>query len=476
MELNVAAALAAKVPAPRSAPDDGFAAPAFALVRGEAQGVQQTASRRAGPRAWLRSVVWLVGAGLHPLAGPSTVRVAEDLAARMDFTLGLVLYDLDGTVRRLGLSRATVKRHVKILRELGALVWVRHGSKRNLRVPGRAYTATATIYGAVIPLVYDDAMGHRLVGAGYEARVCGVTEAGRERAVEVARTAAEAKRKRPVRRRRRSGREPHSPGSYPQCLSAGKTLSPSEKNLASGESDSPTQRRKKRRAGGPKKRNRFGNRLHLAGQLIAELDWLRGCHVRRIAWVSQHVADAGWSVTEIRAWIDFRGGIGSGHVRRGSGLLATLLAGAHTSIDTPAKRAALVEHWRGTQVAMRRHRIQHVRRQREQFDGDWRVPADASVRQRVADAFQVAFRPSVPGGAVPGAFADSVPQDLDAEKAAGRALVQQELRAGDPSTVVNALHALGRDLTEELYGADLVHQATQLAALATSTLTTLGSR
>ncbi|MEK8141762.1 hypothetical protein NKH18_01325 [Streptomyces sp. M10(2022)] len=60
-----------------------------------------------------------------------------------------------------------------MLRELGALVWRRHGSRRNLRLPGRLYAGTATIYAAVIPVVFDVAMGHRLEGDGYEARVCG---------------------------------------------------------------------------------------------------------------------------------------------------------------------------------------------------------------------------------------------------------------------------------------------------------------
>ncbi|MFB7313160.1 hypothetical protein [Streptomyces sp. NPDC056192] len=152
-------------------------------VLGKLQDVRYTRSRRAEPRAWTRSVVWLIEAGLHPKAGATTLVVARDLAARMDYRRGLVMYDLDGTVVRTGLSRATVKRHVKFLRELGALAWWRHGSKRNLRLPGRAYTATATIYGAVVPPLYDFAMGHWLTGAGYEGRVCGVTEAGRERAV-----------------------------------------------------------------------------------------------------------------------------------------------------------------------------------------------------------------------------------------------------------------------------------------------------
>ncbi|MFE2625476.1 hypothetical protein ACFXKH_36275 [Streptomyces caelestis] len=156
----------------------------------------------------------------------------------MDYRRGIVVYDLAGAARRTGTSPATVKRHVKVLRELGALVWLVHGSKRNIALPGEPYMATATIYGAVIPAVFDEAMGHRLAGSGYEGRVCGVTEAGRERAVAQVRSEARHQGRRRTEQERSSGRrgarvrtvrpvdnvvvdnpssqarEPHSPGRY----------------------------------------------------------------------------------------------------------------------------------------------------------------------------------------------------------------------------------------------------------------------
>ncbi|MFJ2087781.1 hypothetical protein ACIOEW_00770 [Streptomyces sp. NPDC087901] len=120
-------------------------------------------------------MVWLVEeAGLHPRAGEATLRIARDLAGRMDYIAGTVLYDLDGTAARCGLSRATVKRHVGYLRESGALVWVRHGSRRNLRLAGRPYAGTATIYAATIPYAYDRTHGNRVDGQGFEARVVAV--------------------------------------------------------------------------------------------------------------------------------------------------------------------------------------------------------------------------------------------------------------------------------------------------------------
>ncbi|MFI1583976.1 cell wall protein [Embleya sp. NPDC020630] len=140
-----------------------------------------TASRRARPRAWLRAVAWLITTRSHPRAGATTARVARDLAARMDHHEGTVIYGLDTTAERLQLSRATVKRHVAILRELGALAWHIHGSRRNLHKPDRPYTATGTVYAATVPPAYDHAHGHRTTGHGYTARLIGLTSTARAR-------------------------------------------------------------------------------------------------------------------------------------------------------------------------------------------------------------------------------------------------------------------------------------------------------
>lgn len=142
-------------------------------MRGDCQEVHATKSRRSGPRRWLRAVEWLIAAGLHRRVNATTRRVAEDLAARMDFDLGTVRYALDAMVARLGISKASIKRHVGYLRELGSLVWVEHGTKTNIRrkLGLGGYAGTATVYGAVIPPVYDHAMGHILVGSGYDARI-----------------------------------------------------------------------------------------------------------------------------------------------------------------------------------------------------------------------------------------------------------------------------------------------------------------
>lgn len=151
---------------------DGTETPSSALVRGAGQEVAHTASRRTGPRRRLRVVTWLIGAGLHPTANATTMRIAEDLAARMDYGTGHVRYCLDEMVARLGISKPTIKRHVAALRELGALAWVVHGTRTNVRraLGLKGYAGTATVYAATIPPVYDRAMGHRIIGSGYTAR------------------------------------------------------------------------------------------------------------------------------------------------------------------------------------------------------------------------------------------------------------------------------------------------------------------
>lgn len=160
----------------KSTPGSGTPCPEcgpWVPVSADDMDVDTTASRHTGPRNWLRSVEWLVAAGLHPKANRTTLAVARDLARRMDYSTGHARYDLEGTAARLGIHRSNVARHAKYLRQLGSLAWAQRGTRRNvfreLGLPG--YAATATVYAATIPAAYDHALGHRIVGAGYGARV-----------------------------------------------------------------------------------------------------------------------------------------------------------------------------------------------------------------------------------------------------------------------------------------------------------------
>ncbi|MFL0028400.1 cell wall protein [Streptomyces sp. NBUL23] len=301
-----------------------------ARVLGREQDIAWTRSRRAEPRVWLRAVVWLVAAGLHEGACETTVRVAEDLAARMDYQRGLVIYDLERTARRTGTSPATVKRHVKVLRELGALVWLVHGSKRNIALPGEPYMATATIYGAVIPAVFDEAMGHRLTGSGYEGRVCGVTEAGRERAVAQATARSEARHegRRRTGRERPSGRrvarvrtvrpvdnlavdnsssptrEPHSPGRYHPSpdVRVESGCNDTSRMRASRSTTSPSpEKRSNDRPVARRTARQVQRGIWITRQVRARVNWIQGARLRRLEYVLRPLLDSGLDADTIAA-------------------------------------------------------------------------------------------------------------------------------------------------------------------------------
>ncbi|OLO25997.1 hypothetical protein PZ61_0237080 [Streptomyces sp. MNU77] len=160
------------------------------------QEVGTTASRRTRRGDFLRAATWAITQRLHPKAGDTTLRVARDLAARLNAD-GHVAYCRDTMWRRLGISRRTLERHIAVLRELGLLVWTVHGSRTNTRPAGSGeWAGTATIYAAVVPPAWDDALGHRVSGHGYHARHIGFTDHGRQMAIADAR-----RRARPARRR-----------------------------------------------------------------------------------------------------------------------------------------------------------------------------------------------------------------------------------------------------------------------------------
>ncbi|MEU7072880.1 hypothetical protein AB0B30_27495 [Streptomyces narbonensis] len=160
------------------------------------QEIGTTASRRTRRGDFLRAATWAITHRLHPKAGDTTLRVARDLAARLNAD-GHVAYCRDTMWRRLGISRRTLERHIAVLRELGLLVWAVHGTRTNTRPAGSGeWAGTATIYAAVVPRAWDDSLGHRVRGHGYHARHVGFTDHGRQLAIADAR-----RRARPSRRR-----------------------------------------------------------------------------------------------------------------------------------------------------------------------------------------------------------------------------------------------------------------------------------
>jgi hypothetical protein len=174
-----------------AAPKGGLS-PQFVLVTDEPQQwIGSTPSRRLPKgKGWLRAVRFMVSAGFHPRATETTLRVARDLARRVSPGTATVAYCLDGMTRRLRLSRRCITQHVQVLRELGLLAWAERGNSRRNALrrragfgPGTGFRACATIYAVVAPRVWDDAMGRRISGEGYDSRVCGVTDEGREREI-----------------------------------------------------------------------------------------------------------------------------------------------------------------------------------------------------------------------------------------------------------------------------------------------------
>ncbi|MWA07882.1 hypothetical protein [Streptomyces sp. BA2] len=134
---------------------------------------------------------FMVDAGLHPKAGRTTMRLADVFARRMRCNKdGHFAFSIEQTARELGLKRRAILNHALYLRELGLLAYVEHGSKTNaIRTrlgtawqPGNGYRGTATIFAAVAPRVWDEAMGRRISGTGYTSRVVGFTDNGRAHA------------------------------------------------------------------------------------------------------------------------------------------------------------------------------------------------------------------------------------------------------------------------------------------------------
>ncbi|MFJ6854011.1 cell wall protein [Streptomyces sp. NPDC091271] len=236
-------------------------------------------------------MVWLVEAGLHRRAGATTLAVARDLAGRMDYLLGFVLYDLEGTADRCGVSVATVKRHVRVLRELGALVWQRHGTKRNLHLSGRRYAGMATIYAATIPAVYDSAMGHRLEGGGYGARVCGVTDAGRDRAVGAAQERPRPVDNSPAGKRSSGGCEPHSSGPHHDVRTAD----------VSGKSNYTSRGRAMSGHGRRRSPLQVARDIAVARRVRPLVDWTQHEGLRRLAFALRPLIDRGLDARDIAA-------------------------------------------------------------------------------------------------------------------------------------------------------------------------------
>ncbi|MGW5679021.1 transcriptional regulator [Streptomyces sp. NPDC003860] len=495
----VAAPAAVLLPGPRPAVDDVAVLPVL-FVPESSQWLSTSSGRIAGEGySWMQAVHWVAGSGLYrprrhrshgPRSfGPTTVRVAQELAQLFPCRPGI-----EYLVRRTGLSERSVEYHLGMLREAGLLAWIVRGT----RVSGGP--AQASEFARMVPTEFDVALGIRTVqrdeaAPAYTRAVSGIAEAGRELMAKLAKKAARKVRKPRSKSSSRATAKASGRGAEQGVVTAvsdevrctpmqvgtsasstaGTTSFPPESKLASGVSKSPTPKKSKAKAGGRRQLNAVGRRFQLAKELTQELDWLRGCSVPRIAWVARDVADAGWTVTDVRGWLHLRGE--AARVRRGSGLLAVLLAGAETVLDTPEKRADAVEQWRGAQEAARRHRIEQVRARTERYEGDWDAPASRAVRREVEAAF-AQVRDAAIGGRRqdPGDIADDeqalAPEPSEQELAELRAAAAGELMRGETTLI----RSLDPEMALTVFGERLMARADQLEAGSRSSLMTYGHR
>ncbi|MET9122232.1 hypothetical protein [Streptomyces sp. NPDC004528] len=268
------------------------------ITERDAQEIETTASRQLRRAdAFLAAARYMVR--YHPKAGETTIRLATAFAARMHRSRhGHVAFNLDATVRELGLSRRTMLNHARYLRELGLIAWVEHGSKRNvLRTrhgsafgPGSGYRGTATIYAPVAPPAWDHAQGHRVGGTGYRARLIGYTDISRDRAVAAARSRA--------RRARTTPRKRCTP-------SVVATSTPSPLQVDTGEKKytrrarKQTDPRRKRRT--PITPGECRQAIALTEQVQREVWWLYTACSRRIAYALRPLIAAGWTAVQLAA-------------------------------------------------------------------------------------------------------------------------------------------------------------------------------
>lgn len=468
---GVAATAAVLLPAPRTSVDNVAVAVLPGLFVPEASQWLTTTSGRVAldGYSWMQAVHWVAGAGLYeprrhrshgPRSfGPTTVRVAQELAELFPCRPGI-----EYLVRRTGLSERSVEYHLGMLRESGLLAYIVRGT----RVRGEA--ARASEFARMIPAEFDVALGIRTAGEGTGRRMTGIAEAGRELIAALSKKAARKVRKRRAKTSSRtpvkglkggaaegvvtavSGEARCTPMQVGSCSSspAATTSLPSETTgIASGKSESSI-----RKVSGEKARrgiNTVGRRYQLAAELIREIPWLGRASTPRIAWVVRHVADAGWSAVEVQGWLHARGEVDTVH--RASGLLATLLRGAHEIVCTPEARAGMVSDWRDSRIAAaRRHQELEA------------VPQ--GPRSQAAKAEWIPYVTA--GQALPadfdktsGTVADQhVGHAMSAHEVEEmRALAKEEYSNGQSSLVRVIITSSGRGAAEVIFGAELVHRA-----------------
>lgn len=472
---STAAPVAALIPAPRPSVDDVAVSVLPALYVPEAsQWLSSSAGRVAlDGYSWMQAVHWVAGSGLYeprrhrshgPRSfGPTTVRVAQELAELSPCRPGIKYL-----MRRTSLSKRAVQDHLRMLRETGLLAYIVKGT----RVAEEG--GQASQFALMVPSAFDQALGIRTVQRDQEApaytrAMTGIADAGRELMAKLGRKASRKVRK-PRKAASKGSATPAQEGAAgaseaavsgeARCTPMGGSCSglstaattslPSETtDIASGKSKSSI-----RKVSGDKARrgiNTVGRRYQLAAELIREIPWLGRASTPRIAWVLRHVADAGWSAAEVQGWLHARGEVDTVH--RASGLLATLLRGAHEIVSTPEALAGLVSDWRDSRIAAaRRHQELEAVPQgprSQAAKAEW-LPYVTAGQALTADYDKTSG--TVADQHVGHAMSAQEVEDL-------RAQAKQEYSNGQNDLIRVIITGSGRGAAEVIFGAELVHRA-----------------
>ena len=402
------------------------------------------------PHSWMQAVHWVAGSGLYtpsrahgPKWGPTTVAIAQEISALKECRPGV-----DYLARKLKVSVRTVKYHLAMLREAGLLVYRSKGTRIS-GVGGRA-----SVFERVIPTEFDEALGIRTVGEGATRRPVGADPESRTLLGKLAKKAARKTRRRP-RRTALSGRGRCTPmqGGTSGGSSAAGIYSPPESKLASGAAKSHPGKKAKR---GPRTLNKVGRRYQLARQLVAQVPWLRGASIPRIAWIIRHVADAGWSALEVQAIAEQDRPILAAQVRRPSGLLADRLGNLHLLYTTPERRQTAVQAWQDSRIQ------EQARHTDADFTGLGQGPKSVSARRAIDEAFEAIRARLAPVDDTPAIEEPTMLEDLTRDEII-------DMRAAalkNPDLILSALEMLGERDTCRLYTSRLVDQTLALEAIA----------
>ncbi|MEU5239746.1 hypothetical protein ACH4UR_25170 [Streptomyces lydicus] len=267
------------------------------IINAADQHISSTCSRRLRhQKDFLAAIEDLVRT--HPAATDTTLRVARDFAARMPRSRdGHVAYGLQGMMRRLGLARSTIAAHVAILRELGLLAWVSHGSSHNILRSrlgerfraGSGYRGTATIYACCAPPAWDRARGMIRQGHGYRSRIRAYTPSGQAQAI------VDARKRQAARAVRRTPSYTAPPTDLPAPV-VGENKTPAVSQTP-GSTSTATRNGGRRRSTGYSAQE-TKTAIAYAQRLRLEVWWTRAACVRRLAFALRPLILAGYTSSE----------------------------------------------------------------------------------------------------------------------------------------------------------------------------------